>query len=150
MTELPYTEADLRYEAARQYAIFMDDPEFMSVGEMMEDSEVQSLAASVKAGGDDPYTYWGTLLPYNHDDGNAYNKAQREIHSLITNAADLSEWAVEMGADDLRPERLPVDVKNVDGITVMRAHFAFAPHISEAKKNALVSLIAAVLDGQGD
>ena len=43
MTDRPYTDDDLRAEAARQHAALTEDPDFMGVGEQMQDQEIESL-----------------------------------------------------------------------------------------------------------
>ncbi len=135
MTEQPYTDTDLRAQAVTALAALADDPDFMSIGEGMEDAYVKSTSE-----GDDRQT-WGDLLPYNHDDGNAYNEAQRKIHSLVQGAADLSEWAVHLGADSLQPSEHQLNI----GDGRARIHFAFAPDMSEADRRDFVAMIAATV-----
>lgn len=105
MTDRPYTDEDLRAEAARQHLVLTEDPDFMGVGEAMEDRYVESTFVDGDEDEPDGETgsTWGELLPYNHDDGNAYNAAQRAIHDLINGAADVSEWAIQLGAAGLTP-----------------------------------------------
>lgn len=42
MTQQPYTDADLRAEAARQLGALTEDPEFMGVGEQMNGADISS------------------------------------------------------------------------------------------------------------
>lgn len=135
MTEQPYTDNDLRAQAVLALAALADAPDFMGIGEGMEDSLVRSAGE-----GDDPKT-WGELLPYNHDDGNAYNEAQRKIHRLVRGAADLSEWTVHLGADGLEPDEQRLNV----GDARVRIHFAFASDMSEADRRDFVAMIAATV-----
>lgn len=77
MTDLPYTDTDLRAEAARQHAGLTEDPDYVGIGEQMDDEIWRGLS---------------------EDD---YDAAQRSIHDLINGAADVSEWAVNLGAAGL-------------------------------------------------
>lgn len=142
MTDQPYTEDDLRAQAVIQHAALTDDPEFMSIGEGMEDAYVASTID-----GDRGET-WGELLPYNHDDGNAFNEAQRKIHALVQGAADLSEWAVNLGADGLEPDshflQLGVDPGTGDRPRV-RIQFAFAPEMAGPERDAFVVELSKVI-----
>ncbi|MEV5086225.1 hypothetical protein AB0K74_48820, partial [Streptomyces sp. NPDC056159] len=93
MTDQPYTDDDLRVEAAAQHATLTEDPEFMCVGEQMDDDIVASTEH------EDGGKTWSELLPFEADSGEAYNTVQRKIHALINGAADVSKWAVDLGAD---------------------------------------------------
>ncbi|MFF6847064.1 hypothetical protein [Streptomyces antimycoticus] len=148
MTDRPYTDADLRAEAARQHKTLTEDPDFMGVGEAMEDAEVESLVPEHTARdidgqpNDADGVTWGQLLPYNHDDGNAYNVAQRKIHDLINSAADVSEWAVGLGADGLKPIDGSLNIKDSHGDYRVRLHLAFAPDMDEETRKEIVDRIA--------
>jgi len=131
MTDHPYTDDDLRAEAARQHAVLAEDPDFMGVGEQMQGQEV------TPGGG----VAWGD---FNDETSGA---AQRRIHDLIDGAADISDWAVALGADGLEPDPRAVTIDRNDRshITLhmtthrlddvqplVRAHFAFAPDVVDA------------------
>ncbi|HWU08345.1 MAG TPA: hypothetical protein VN520_18515, partial [Streptomyces sp.] len=64
MSTTPYTDDDLRAEAARQRAL-IQDPDFMGVGEQMEGN-----------------LRWAAL---NQEE---FRQAQQKIHNLINKAAD--------------------------------------------------------------
>jgi hypothetical protein len=134
VTDRPYTDADLRAEAAAQHAVLTDDPDFMGVGEGMQDSIVASTESD--SGG----KTWAELLPYAADGGKAYNDAQRKIHALIP-GADVSEWAVNLGADGLTPDPRALDA----GDRRVRVHFAFAPDISDDDRADLIGQFAAFM-----
>jgi hypothetical protein len=106
MSDRPYTDDDLRAEAARQHATLTEDPDFVGVGEQMDDEEWRSL---------------------NADD---FDAAQRSIHDLINGAADVSEWAVNLGADGLEPSPHVINLDGDNGPFV-RIHFAFHPDMPE-------------------
>lgn len=132
-TDRPYTDDDLRAEAARQLALSTEDPDFMGIGERMQDSEIDSLLPPEEADGAEG-THWGDLSREDFD------TAQRAIDDLLTNAADVSEWAVNLGADGLEPDDEHVDIAH-GGVTGVRIHFAFHPDLPEELR---ASVIAAV------
>ncbi|MFI0768584.1 hypothetical protein ACH4TQ_27410 [Streptomyces sp. NPDC021218] len=154
-TDQPYTDADLRAEATRQHAFLTEDPDFMGVGEAMEDAEVESLAPEHTARdidgqpNDADGVTWGQLLPYNHDDGNAYNVAQREIHNLINGAANTSEWAVNLGADGLKPDEHQL-TWSTGPQPIVRVHFAFHDGMSDEARDYLVQAVGEALGGVMD
>lgn len=137
MTDQPYTDTDLRAEAARQHAVLTDDPDFMGVGEQMEDATVDHT--------DDGETSltWGELLvPQGAGVSfEAFGNAQRKIHDLIQDAADLSQWAVDIGADGLEPLDSVLSMQTSTG-PLVRIHFAVRPDMPEDMRNALVEGLA--------
>jgi hypothetical protein len=147
MSKLPYTDADLHAEAARQHAALTDDPDFMGVGEGMEDRYVQSTVIDEDPDFEREGSTWGELLPYNHDDGNAYNQAQREIHKLISHAADVSQWAVNLGADGLEPDEHELTWKAGEQ-PIVRVHFAFHPGMRPESRDYLVTAVGEALHDQ--
>lgn len=100
MAEQPYTDEDLRAEAARQHAVLTDDPDFMGVGERMDREFIDSTIVDP-----DPETGTEKITGRTWDalDGPQFERAQRAIDDLIGGAADVSRWAVDIGADDLEP-----------------------------------------------
>lgn len=134
MTDLPYTDNDLRAEAARQHYTATTDPDFMGIGEQMEDSTVTSTED-----GETGLTWHELLVPEGGDSYEAYGEAQRAIDDLLGKAADVSEWAVNLGADGLEPDDRVVTA----GENRVRVHFAFAADISEADRADIVSQFAA-------
>jgi hypothetical protein len=152
MTERPYTDEDLRAEAARQHATLLEDPDFMGVGEMMQDSEVASLAPQHAAEdidgqpNDADGATWNQLLPPEADNCEAYDLAQNQIYDLIQSAADVSEWAVNLGADGLEPSNEHVITIDGSGKPIARIHFAFEPGMDDDMRTALVQGIGQVID----
>jgi len=134
MTDRPYTDDDLRAEAARQHATLIEDPDFMGVGEQMQDAIVESTDDGTCA-----RQTWNELLvaPTPNDEYDVFNEAKQKIHDLITGAADVSEWAVHLGADGLEPlgEQLTADTQ--DG-PWFRLHFAVRPDMPDDMRRALV------------
>lgn len=138
MTDLPYTDADIRHEAARQHATLIEDPDFMGVGERMQTSIVPSTEDAGT-----PRT-WDSELRQNADDYEQYNDVQRKIHSLIAGAADLSAWAVDLGAEGLEPDDQTLTVEG-DNKPLVRIHCAFHPDLSHrARAGFLLSLAKAM------
>lgn len=137
MTDRPYTDDDLRTEAARQHHILTEDPDFMGVGEMLD----------------------GRYVHYEHDEATGclmpppgtprwdevseadFEAAQREIHDLINGAANVSDWAVNLGADGLEPAEHSLTLDG-DHKPIARIHFAFEPGMPEEMRTALVTGIA--------
>lgn len=87
MTDHPYTDDDLRTEAARQYAEVLRAPDRLEVGDEMQGQPVPSRSGSVR---------WGELSDDDfHDAGN-------EVHELLDSAVDMSAWSVNLGARYLK------------------------------------------------
>ena len=128
MTDLPYTDDDLRAEAARQHASLADDPDFMGVGEQMDGTEVCP----------DGGVTWDDFSTQ------TYETAQRAIHDLIDGAADVSRWAVDLGADGLEPNGHSLTIGSAEK-PVARIHFAFAPDMADDVRTALVEGLAQVI-----
>lgn len=94
----PYTDADLRAEAARQHHALTSSADEMFVGEDMDQSPVPSTETSEGSA-----RTWAVLLGCNGDITDAYSDAQEKVHHLITRAANVSEWAVALGVARLTP-----------------------------------------------
>lgn len=136
-TNQPYTEDDLRAEAARQHATLTEDPEFMCVGEAMQDAEVESHLPPAEADGAEGI-HWGELLPYEADGGEAFNTAQRKIDDLIRGAADISDWAVNLGADGLEPYDGSLTLKAGEDKPIVRVFVAFDPDMPDEARDGFV------------
>ncbi|WP_439947241.1 hypothetical protein [Streptomyces sp. BBFR109] len=131
MTGRPYTDDDLRAEAARQHAKFTAEPDEGLVGEVMESGNVLSLGER-----DDART-WTELLEPDGDETPEYTEAQRAVTDLIRGAADVSKWAINLGADGLEPDHHAITIGSKDS-PIARIHFAFAPDLDDDLRNALV------------
>lgn len=131
MTDRPYTNDDLRAEAARQHSSLTEDPDFMGVGEQMQDTEIPSLLPPAEADGAEG-PHWDELL-----DEDQFDEAQRKIHDLINGAADVSEWAVNLGADGLEPDEHQFTL-SAGHKPIIRVHFGFAPGLSDDARDAFV------------
>ncbi|MEE4598268.1 hypothetical protein V2J94_41605 [Streptomyces sp. DSM 41524] len=140
MSDRPYTEDDLRAEAARQHAFLTEDPDFVGVGEGMEDGPVHSTSTDT-----DPARTWEELLDPERDGTDAFNAAQRKIHDLINGAANTSEWAVNLGADGLQPDEHAITI-NGGNKPIARIHFAFEPGMPDEMRTDLVEGIGQAIN----
>jgi hypothetical protein len=142
MTNHPYTDDDLRAEAARQHAGLTKDPDYVGVGEQMEDRHIQSTVIAEDPDFAPEGVTWAGALDPEGDGAAAYDEAQRKIHDLIQGAADVSEWAVNLGADGLEP--LPEQLSaQTDNGPWFRLHFAVRPDMPDAMRRALVEGVGA-------
>lgn len=133
----PYTDADLRAEAARQHAGLTEDPDYMGIGEQMGDRFVRYEVVDPEHGGQMPAPgspRWDDL------DEEQFDDAQRKIHGLITGAVCLSDWAVDLGADGLVPDGHVITIGGEQ--TAARIHFAFAPGLDDGQRAAIVHAVA--------
>ena len=143
MTDRPYTDEDLRAEAARQHTALTEDPDYMGVGEQMADQFVRYEVVDPEHGG---------LMPvpgaprWNELDEDQFDEAQRKIHDLINGAAYVSEWAIDLGADGLDPSDEHVITIGADDKPLIRVHFAFEPSMPEEMRNAFVLGIGQAID----
>jgi hypothetical protein len=135
VTDRPYTEDDLRTEAARQLATLAEDPDFMGVGEQMDSTFIESTIVDP-----DPQTGTERVTGTTWDflDEEHFNAAQREIHDLINGAADTADWAVNLGADGLEPDEHQLEMKAGDQV-IARIHFAFEPDMPDEMRESLVA-----------
>lgn len=128
--DLPYTNDDLRAEAARQLATLTEDPDYTGVGEGMQDTVVESTDDGTCS----RKTWHELLVPgAPNDEYEAYQAAQRKIHDLIRGAAEISEWAVNLGADGLEPTGNVLGVEASE-TPLVRVHLAFHPDMDDAAR----------------
>lgn len=126
MTDRPYTDEDLRAEAARQLNNATEDPDFGGIAEQMEGHKIPSR-------GD---FQWDQL---SEDD---FDTAKRKIDDLLSDAVDVSAWAVSLGADGLKPIDGSLNIKDSHGDDRVRLHLAFAPDMDEDTRKAVIDRIA--------
>lgn len=145
MTERPYTDDDLRAEAARQLALSTDDPDFMGIGERMDGTPIPSTVRDLEPETGEPLEIsraWSQLAPEDFD------TAQRAIDDLLTKAADVSEWAVNLGADGLEPDAHTLQLGEDPGDgnrPRVRMHFAFHPDMPDADRDHFVMALSKVV-----
>lgn len=149
MTDRPYTDDDLRAEAARQLANLSDHLNADRVGQEMCGAEIESQTPKPDEDGDDAPVAkgweWDEVL-----DDEQFGKAERAVHGLINGAADVSKWAINLGADGLEPSTehaISVDA----GRPIARIHFAFEPDMPDEMRTGLVEGIGdSINDALGD
>lgn len=141
MTDLPYTPADLRAEAADQHHTATQDLDAVGVGEQMErrfvryeyDAErgcLMPLAGTPR---------WGELPEEDFD------AARTGVDDLLSTAADVSEWAIGLGADGLEPTGHLIEIAGPDGPVAVRLHFAFDADMPTPIRDSVVAdLVAAI------
>jgi hypothetical protein len=138
VTDKPYTDDDLRAEAARQHYVATIDPDFMGIGEQVDGRFINSSVDDPDPGqGTEPVTgrTWDSLNP------EEFGKAQRAIDDLLGKAADVSDWAINLGADGLEPVEHCLSI-GADDRPIARVHFAFEPGMPEKMRQSLVMGIA--------
>jgi hypothetical protein len=99
VTDRPYTDDDLRTEAARQYAEALRSPDLLEVGDEMQGQPIPSTVVDLEPDTGEPLEMsrtWGQLS------GDDFHDARNEIHELLDSAPDVSRWAVRLGTCYLR------------------------------------------------
>lgn len=136
MTDRPYTDDDLRAEAAGQLYYSGGDITRRNVGETMEDNWVPSLSTD----DDDSMVSWWELLDPGSGSG-PYNEARDAIYKLIMHSADTARWAVDLGADGLEPTGNVINIGADTGTgdtPRVRLHFAFHPDMDDDARDGFV------------
>lgn len=139
MTNPAYTQDDLRAEAARQLSTASTDPDFMGIGEQMDGTFIESTIVDP-----DPQTGTERITGRTWDelDRDEFGAVMRKIDDLINGAADVSDWAIQLGADGMEPEERTLWMGPADKPAV-RVMFAFAEDMSDADRDDFISEIAA-------
>ena len=88
MFNRPYTDDDLRREAARQYAEVLRSPDLLEVGDEMQPRPIASTAGR----NPEKATTWGQLS------GDEFHDARNEVQELLDDAPDVSRWAIDLSA----------------------------------------------------
>jgi hypothetical protein len=86
MFNRPYTDDDLRAEAARQYAEVLRSPDRIEVQDEMQGTAIPSRSDA------DQTVRWGQLS------GDEFHDAANEVHELLDDAPNLSRWAIDLSA----------------------------------------------------
>lgn len=138
MTNDPYTETDLRHEAARQYAAILHAPDLAEVGEEMYGQPIPSTVA-------------GQTVRWRDLSGDDWHDARNGIHEHLEDAVDLSRWAVDLGACALTrtTELAWGHPKNWD-LAVQVAHRrGLKDDLHDALTEAIRGAVRLVLDNRG-
>lgn len=126
MNSAPYTSDDLRAEAARQLYAHRPSGQWPITYAAMLDAHIESRRDT------DAATWAEALAPAELD------APSRTIGDLIQGAADVSKWAISLGADDLQPSTDHAITVQGSGKPIARIHFAFEPGMPEEMRTALV------------
>jgi len=145
---LPYTDEDLRAEAARQHAILTDEGnDLADVGRRMADQYIRYEVAD-QHGGLMPAPGTQRWDELSEDD---FSTAQHKIYDLIDGAARVSQWAVDLAADGLEADGHTLQL-GIQGSLAgdqdepsVRMHFAFHPGMSDADRDRFVMRLSEVV-----
>jgi len=132
----PYTRDDLIAEAARQHKNLTEDPDFVGIGEQMEDATVASHPESLT---------WLEALGDEGDWTPQMETAQRAIDGLLNGAADTSMWAIALGADGLEPDTDRAVTIKAGERPIARILIAFEPDMPEEQRDDLITGLAAAM-----
>lgn len=143
MTDRPYTDDDLRTEAARQHTAAIRSITPSEIADHMDRGHVLSTKTEDEA----TRRTWAELLNPDGDDTNEFKAARQQIDDLISRAADLSGWAVDLGADELEPADECLSLKG-DGAPIVRIHFAFAPTVADDVRQHVIGGVAQAIDAE--
>lgn len=135
----PYTDNDLRTEATRQYAEVLDFPDRLEVGDEMQGQPIASTVVDLEPETGEPLEMsrtWGQLS------GDGFHTSRNEVHKLLEGAADVSQWAINLGADVLVPSEHHVDI-DCEGVLAVRIHYAFHMDLPQHLREAFIAAIHA-------
>ncbi|MBW5420314.1 hypothetical protein GKQ77_01845 [Streptomyces sp. BG9H] len=144
MPDRPYTDADLRAEAARQHAELTEDPDFMGIAEQMIGTRIPSTVTDPGA----PVTSTAGGRTWDMLARPDFDAAQRTVAQLLADAADTCAWAVNLGADNLVPSTEHAITINASR-PIARVLFAFEPGMPEDMGTALVEGIGDAINEAG-
>jgi hypothetical protein len=116
MTDQPYTDADLRAAAALMHYALTTEPNPADADSVLSG---HAAWAHVEVGSDEE------------------DQLRESVVELVSSAADVSEWAINLGADGLQPEEHQITVQG-NGRPIARIHFAFEPDMPDTMRTALV------------
>ncbi|MEV5184201.1 hypothetical protein AB0K88_31115 [Streptomyces werraensis] len=139
MTDRPYTDEDLRVEAARQLSAHGPGPGPEQTCAAMLDARIEST-------NDSSGQTWSEALS-----APELSTPAAAINALINGAADTSEWAVNLGADGLQPDghTLQLGAKEAGDDDseqpFVRMHFAFHPTATDAERDRFVMELSKVI-----
>jgi hypothetical protein len=136
MPDRPYTDDDLRAEAARQLYAHRPSGQWPIAYAAMLDAHIESRRDS------DAATWTEALAPAELD------APARAISDLINGAVDTSAWAVDLGADSLVPSTEHEITLNA-GRPIARIHFAFEPDMPDDMRTDLVEGIGDAINAAG-
>ncbi|MET8404478.1 hypothetical protein [Streptomyces sp900116325] len=116
MTDQPYTIDDLRDAAALMHYSLTIHPNPADADAVLSGHPAWD---HVEVGGDEE------------------DQLRESVVELVSRAADVSAWAVNLGADGLQPEEHQITL-GADEKPIARIHFAFEPGMPDEMRTALV------------
>lgn len=143
MNDLPYTDDDLRAEAASCLSALGALPTAADIRRSLPDTYIDSHR--IPDSGRE--ATWAAVV----GEG-GLDVAVGEIHALIEGAADTSEWSIGLGADGLEPDGHTIqlgdsDCSDTGEEPTVRLHFAFRPDMDAADRDRfIVRLTQAISD----
>jgi hypothetical protein len=115
----------------------------MGIGERMDGTPIPSTVVDLEPETGEPLEM---SRAWNHLPRKDFDAAQRSIDDLLTSAADVSDWAVNLGADGLEPGARVIDIGWVNGPLQARLHLAFAPDMPDDERDALIQDLRGAID----
>ncbi|MEW2187800.1 hypothetical protein AB0900_31415 [Streptomyces cellulosae] len=137
----PYTDDDIRTEAAICLLGLSTTPDVADIRRWLPGAYVESHREDDGSG----HT-WGDLL-----NENGLGEVTSKVHALIEGAADVSVWAINLGADGLQPDghTLQLGAKEAGDDDseqpFVRMHFAFHPDATDAERDRFVMELSKVV-----
>lgn len=137
--DLPYTDNDLRAEAALCLSALSTSPTVADILRWLPGAYVDSHREE-----DRKSHTWGDLL-----DNTGLAEVARKIHGLIGDAGNVvgalnsARWLIDLCADGLEPSEQQLTLGRDE--PRVRIHFAFAPDMSEADRRDFIAEIAAAV-----
>lgn len=129
----PYTDADLRAEAASCLNALAILPTVQDIQRSLPGTYVDSHRT------DDGGATWDDLL-----DAAGVGTAVGEIHALIDGAADVSAWAITLGAAGLQPVA-DIGVRLTTGGHPIAVQIAIDPELTDAARDELIRELTTVI-----
>ena len=117
MTDLPYTDEDLRSAAALMHYAMTTEPNPADADSVLSGHPAW---AHVEVGSDEE------------------DRLRESVVELVSGAADVSEWAINLGADELQPTSDCLTFKG-DERPIVRVHFAFPADMPDEARQAFVT-----------
>jgi hypothetical protein len=117
----------------------------MGIGEQMDGTPIPSTVVDLEPETGEPLEM---SRAWSHLPQEDFEAAQRSIDTLLTRAADVSDWAVNLGADGLEPHADTVDIPTENGEIGVRILFAFHPKMTPKMRKIIIDAVRA--DSGGD
>ena len=130
MTDRPYTDEDLRAQAALCQSALSTQPTVGDILRWLPGAYVTGRSGDT----------WGDVL-----DNTSLAETARKIHELIEQAGNTvgalnsARWAVDLGADGLEPGARVIDLGWNNGPLMARIHISYAASMPDDEREQLVT-----------